>query len=174
MTDDGDSLPIDRVHTLENFLAMYEYNELDVLVNEAIANAVDAFRDHSIKPGTINITFSKKNNEIGYLSFHNNAPPMTKNQFYGLDGYHKISVSSKQKGDGIGFAGVGAKLFLVSEQGGEIITVTGKAKNDFMASKMYKIPDDIKFKTTETYPLKEILEIPNYSHRFGTTNLSQN
>ena len=39
MTDDGDLLPVDRVHNLENLAGMYEYNELDVLVNEAIANA---------------------------------------------------------------------------------------------------------------------------------------
>ena len=141
MTDDGESLPVDRVHNLENLLDMYEYNELDVLVNEAIANAVDAFREHKVKNGRIDITMTKKNNEIGYLSFHNNAPPMTKSQFYGKDGYHKVSFSSKRKGDGIGFAGVGAKLFLISEQGGEIITVTGSGKKDFMASKMYKTTD---------------------------------
>jgi len=169
LTDDGVPLPVDRVHNIENLLGMYEYNELDVLVNEAIANAVDAFRDHKIKSGKINITFTKKNSEVSYLSFHNNAPPMTKKQFYGKDGYHKVSFSSKRKGDGIGFAGVGAKLFLVSKQGGEIITVTGSGKNDFMASKMHKTIDDVKFKTTEKYPLKEILEIPNYSHTSGTT-----
>lgn len=169
MINEGDSLPVDRVHNLENLLGMYEYNELAVLVNEAIANAVDAFRDNSIKSGKIDITFSRKNNEIGYLSFHNNAPPMTEKQFYGLHGYHEVSFSSKRKGDGIGFAGVGAKLFLLSEQGGEIITVTGKGKNDFMASKMHRTHDDIKFLTTKKYPLKEILEIPNYSHTYGTT-----
>ena len=169
MTDDGAPLPVDRVHNLENLLGMYEYNELDVLVNEAVANAIDAFRDHSIKSGKIDITFTRKNSEVGYLSFHNNAPPMTEKQFYGEHGYHEVSFSSKRKGDGIGFAGVGAKLFLLSEQGGEIITVTGKGKNDFMASKMHRTHDDVKFKTTKKYPLKEILEIPNYSHKFGTT-----
>ena len=132
MTDDGIPLPVDRLHNLENLLDMYEYNELDVLVNEAIANAVDAFREHSVKLGKIDITFTKKNSEVGYLTFHNNAPPMTEKQFYGESGYHKVSFSAKQKGRGIGFAGVGAKLFLVSKQGGEIITITGKGKNDFM------------------------------------------
>ena len=169
MIDDGAPLPVDRVHNLENLLGMYEYNELDVLVNEAIANAIDAFRDYSIKSGKIDITFSRKNSDVGYLSFHNNAPPMTKKQFYGEHGYHEVSFSSKRKGDGIGFAGVGAKLFLLSKQGGEIITVTGKGKNDFMASKMHRTHDDVKFKTTEKYSLKEILEIPHYSHKNGTT-----
>ena len=53
MTDDGDPLPVDRLHNLRNLMDMYEYNEIDILVNEAIANAVDAFRDHSIKSGKI-------------------------------------------------------------------------------------------------------------------------
>ena len=141
MSDNGIPLPVDRVHNLENLQGMYEYDELDVLVNEAIANAVDAFRDHSIKSGKIDITFSKKNNTTGYVSFHNNAPPMDEKQFYGIKGYHQVSFSSKRKGNGIGFAGVGAKLFLTSEQGGQIITVTGKSKTDFMASKMHKIDD---------------------------------
>jgi hypothetical protein len=169
LIDNGAPLPVDRVHNLENLQGMYEYDELDVLVNEAIANAVDAFRDHSIKSGKIDITFSKKNSSTGYVSFHNNAPPMDEKQFYGVKGYHQVSFSSKRKGNGIGFAGVGAKLFLTSEQGGQIITVTGKSKTDFMASKMHKIDDDVKFMTTQKYPLKRILEIPNYSHKFGTT-----
>jgi len=169
LIDNGDPLPVDRVHNLENLQDMYEYNELDVLVNEAIANAVDAFRDYSIKSGKIDITFSKKNSTTGYLSFHNNAPPMDQKQFYGEKGYHQVSFSSKRKGNGIGFAGVGAKLFLTSKQGGEIITVTGKSKIDFMASKMHKIDDDVKFMTTKKFPLTRILEIPNYSHKFGTT-----
>ena len=165
----GDPLPVDRLHNLENLLDMYEYAENDVLVNEAIANAVDAFKDHSVTTRKINISFIKKDNNVGYLLFHNNAPPMTEKQFYGKDGYHKVSFSSKQKGHGIGFAGVGAKLFLASKQGGEIITVTGKGKNNFMASKMYRINHDVEFKTTEKHPLKEILNIPKYSHSFGTT-----
>ena len=94
---------------------------------------------------------------------------MNETQFYGNDGYHKVSFSNKRKGNGIGFGGVGAKLFLTSEQDGEIITITGNGKNDFMASKMHKIDNDVKFMTTKKYPLKDILEIPNYSHKFGTT-----
>lgn len=146
---------------------MYEYSETDVLVNETIANAVDAFRKYFIKSGKIDIKFDKINENYGYLSFHNNAPPIPPEEFETK--YHTVSFSSKQKGAGIGFAGVGAKLFLVSKQGGEIITITGKNKNEFIASKMYRTKDDVKFKTTKNHPLKEILDIPNYSHTFGTT-----
>lgn len=165
----GKSLPVDRLHNLENLLGMYEYPSLDILINEAIANAVDVFREFSIKSGEINITFTKKNPQTWYLSFHNNAPPMKETQFYGDRGYHMVSFSQKQKGKGIGFAGVGAKLFLVSEEGGEIITITGENKKNFMASKMYRTDNDVEFKTTEDTPLSEILEIPNYQHSFGTT-----
>ena len=72
---------------------------------------------------------------------------------------HIVSFSTKRKGDGIGFAGVGAKLFIQSKQGGQIITITGKGEKDFMASKMH-LTDDLHFKTTKKYPLEEILEIP--------------
>tara|TARA_Y100000590_G_C15722895_1_gene1014126 strand:+ start:1177 stop:2706 length:1530 start_codon:yes stop_codon:yes gene_type:complete len=167
MVEDGTPLPVDRLHNLENLLGMYEYNPLIVLVNEAIANAVDAFRENKMKSGNIDIKLIRKNNQYGYISFHNNAPPMTENQFYGK--YHHVSFSFKQKGQGIGFAGVGAKIFLVSDDGGEIITVTGKSKHNFMASKMFRTVDDVKFKTTKDYPLSEILTIPNYTHTSGTT-----
>ena len=165
----GEPLPVDRLHNLRNLLDMYEYGEPEILINESIANAIDAFRDHSTIKGKIDISFVKKNNDEGYLLFHNNAPPMTERQFYDKNGYHKVSFSSKQKGQGIGFAGVGAKLFLASEQGGEIITITGKSEKEFMASKMYRINNDVEFKTTQKYPLKEILDIPHYSHTYGTT-----
>lgn len=164
---EGESLPVDRLHNLENLLDMYEYDEIDVLVNEAIANAVDAFRDNSIKSGKIDIKFDKIGTDFGYLSFHNNAPPIPPEQFEKK--YHTVSFSFKKKGKGIGFAGVGAKIFLASKQGGEIITVTGKGKNNFIASKMYRTHDDVKFKTSLKHPMKEILQIPNYTHKFGTT-----
>ena len=104
---------------------MYKYRDEDVCVNEAIANAVDAFRENSILGGKIDITFDRTD-DYGYITFHNNAPPMTKDQF--ITKYHTVSFSFKKKGQGIGFAGVGAKLFLASEHGGEIITITGKGK----------------------------------------------
>ena len=90
---------------------MYEYNELDVLVNEAIANAVDAFREHSVKPGKIDITFTKKDSKVGYLTFHNNAPPMTEKQFYGESGYHKVSFSCETKRSGNRICGCWCKTF---------------------------------------------------------------
>ena len=91
---------------------MYQYRDETVCVNEAIANAVDAFRENSILGGKIDITFEKTDDDYGYITFHNNAPPMAKDLF--VTKYHTVSLSTKKKGRGIGFAGVGAKLFLAS------------------------------------------------------------
>lgn len=163
---DGEPIPFDRLHTLENLLGMYEYRDEDICVNEAIANAVDAFRENSIKNGKIDITFDRSDDH-GYITFHNNAPPMTKDQFEKK--YHTVSFSLKKRGDGIGFAGVGAKLFLASNQGGEIITITGNSKTSFIASKMYKTHDDLMFKTTLKHQLRDILGTDSYEHKYGTT-----
>jgi len=163
---DGEPIPFDRLHTLENLLGMYEYRDEDICVNEAIANAVDAFRENSIKNGKIDITFDRKGDH-GYITFHNNAPPMTKEQFEKK--YHTVSFSIKKKGEGIGFAGVGAKLFLASNHGGEIITITGSSKTNFIASKMFRTSDDLVFKTSLKYPLRDILGTDSYVHKYGTT-----
>ena len=145
---------------------MYQYRDETVCVNEAIANAVDAFRENSILGGKIDITFDRTD-DYGYITFHNNAPPMTKDQF--ITKYHTVSFSFKKKGHGIGFAGVGAKLFLASEHGGEIITITGKGKSNFMASKMEATETDLDYGTTFKNSLSEIIGKKQYSHSFGTT-----
>jgi hypothetical protein len=162
----GEPLPVDRLHNLENLLGSYTYKEFDVIVNEAIANAVDAFRENSIASGKIDISLNKKNGDTAYLSFHNNAPPMNRNQFETK--YHTVSFSFKEKGKGIGFAGVGAKIFLASKHGGEIITITGKGNDDFVASKMFRTKDDVRYITTKNYPLSKILP-GKYIHKYGTT-----
>ena len=159
-------MPFERLNTLKNLLDMYKYRDEDVCVNEAIANAVDAFRENSILGGKIDITFDRTD-DYGYITFHNNAPPMTKDQF--ITKYHTVSFSFKKKGQGIGFAGVGAKLFLASEHGGEIITITGKGKSNFMASKMEATETDLDYGTTFKNSLSEIIGKKQYSHSFGTT-----
>ena len=139
----GEPLPVDRLHNLQNLLDMYEWRPEDVCVNEAIANAADAFRENSIKNGKIDITFDKTENNY-FINFHNNAPPMTEQQF--VKKYHTVSFSFKEKGKGIGFAGVGAKIFVVAKEGGgEIITITGKNGKNFLASKMLKTHDDVNY-----------------------------
>lgn len=158
------SLPVDRVHALEDLLDMYHFRDEEVLLCEAFANAVDVFIEDKIKSPKIEITMNKINSDIGYINFHNNGTPMTEKQF---QKYHVIAGSYKTKGGGIGFAGVGAKVFLVSKLGGEIITITGKNNSDFMASRMFKTEDDVKYEIIDD--LSTIFGKENYTHNYGTT-----
>ena len=90
-------IEIDAMHTLENFCDAYD-DEASIVVLEAIANALDAGADR------IEITLKDKS-----ITFRDNGPGMDRKQF---KTYHKISGSTKTKGRGIGFAGVGAKIYL--------------------------------------------------------------
>ncbi len=157
------SLPVDRVHVLEDLLDMYHFRDEQVLVCEAFANAQDVFLEDGIKNPTIEITLEKTSSG-GYVNFHNNGTPMTKTQF---ERYHKIAGSVKIKGGGIGFAGVGAKVFLASNNGGEIFTITGKDGTNFMASRMLRTVDDVVYE--EINNLKEIFGDTQYKHKYGTT-----
>ena len=88
---------INVLHTLENFREAYD-DEASVVVLEAVANALDA------KATKLDVGMGNR-----HISFRDNGPGMGKKQFYA---YHDISASSKRKGAGIGFAGVGAKVYL--------------------------------------------------------------
>ena len=90
-------IEINVMHTLENFRDAYD-DEASVVVLEAMANALDAKADR--------VDIALKNQSA---TFRDNGPGMTQKQFRS---YHKISGSTKTKGRGIGFAGVGAKVYL--------------------------------------------------------------
>ncbi len=157
-------LPVDRVHTLENFRDMYHFRDEDVLLCEAFANAQDVFLEDKIKNPKIEITLEKTGPDTGYINFHNNGTPMTEKQF---QKYHEISGSAKVKGGGIGFAGVGAKVFLASKIGGEIFTITGKNNSDFLASRMLATKDNVQYE--EITNISEIFGNVKYTHEYGTT-----
>lgn len=157
------SLEVDRIHVLEDLLDMYHFKDEEVLVCEAFANAQDVFLEDGIKNPTIEITLEKTSSG-GFINFHNNGTPMTTKQF---DKYHVIASSVKTKGGGIGFAGVGAKVFLASNNGGEIFTISGKNNSDFMASRMLRTTDDVGYE--EINNLKEIFGDSQYKHKYGTT-----
>lgn len=156
------SLDVDRVHVLEDLLDMYQFKDEEVLLCEAFANAQDVFLQDNIKNPTIDITL-EKTSFGGYINFHNNGTPMTKQQF---KKYHIIASSVKDKGGGIGFAGVGAKVFLASKLGGEIFTITGDGKSDFMASRMLRTKDDVGMEEIDNH--SKIFG-SNYKHKYGTT-----
>ena len=162
------ALPVERLHVLEDLRDMYHFKDVDVLVCEAFANAVDIFLEDKIKNPKIEITLEKVDENTGYINFHNNGTPMTKAQF---DKYHTIAAKVKQKGGGIGFAGVGAKVFLASKLGGEIFTVTGENNKKFFASRMARedlhgVPD---VGYEEIKDLSKIFGNSKYQHKYGTT-----
>ena len=90
-------IEINVMHTLENFRDAYD-NESSVVVLEAMANALDAKADR------VDIVLKDCS-----IMFRDNGPGMNRKQF---KEYHKISGANKIKGRGIGFAGVGAKIYL--------------------------------------------------------------
>ena len=53
------ALPVDRLHVLEDLRDMYHFKDVDVLVCEAFANAVDIFLEDKIKNPKIEITLEK-------------------------------------------------------------------------------------------------------------------
>ena len=88
--------------TLYNLLKMYSREPEEVLIIEAVTNGMDA----KAKKIDIKLTTDK---EEYFIAFHNNGLPMSKADF---EDYHTVSYSLKVKGEGIGWAGVGAKIFL--------------------------------------------------------------
>ena len=155
-------LEVDRIHVLEDLLDMYHFRDEEVLLCEAFANAQDVFLEDNIKNPTIEITL-EKTSFGGYINFHNNGTPMTKEQF---TKYHKIASSLKTKGGGIGFAGVGAKVFLASKLGGEIFTITGDGKSNFMASRMLRTPETVGMEYIDDF--SKIFGNKT-KHQYGTT-----
>ena len=157
-------LPVNILHILEVLLEMYTAKAPDVLVCEAFANAVDVFLDNKTKNPKIEVTLEKESEDVGYITFHNNGTPMTRPQF---DKYHEVGVKSKTKGRGIGFAGVGAKIFLASKLGGEIFTITGENNEKFLASRMVRQSDNVLM--DEITDLSKIFGNKKYQHKYGTT-----
>ena len=120
-------MTVNLLNMLQNLLGMYEYEDIEVLVLEAVANGMDAGAD------TINIDLKRYPSGC-HVTFHNNGVPMNEVDFVN---YHTVAVSTKEKGKGIGFAGVGAKIFMAAWPDAEITTVTGKG-SDVLASRMWR------------------------------------
>lgn len=113
--------------TLKNMLGMYEYGHMEVLVLEAVANGIDAGAD------TSSISFERNSGKC-YVTFHNNGAVMDGTDF---KNYHTVSASTKRKGEGIGFAGVGAKIFMAAWPDAEIVTITGEGSS-VLVSRMWR------------------------------------
>ena len=83
---------------IQDLVDMYPYNIFEVIITELVANSLDA------KASDISIAFNKDKN---LLVVEDNGMGMTKRQF---DQYHDFAAGLKARGDGIGFAGLGAKI----------------------------------------------------------------
>ena len=119
-------MKIDILHALEDFLDIYS-NHGEMVVTEAISNALD------IKATEVNIDVGVDSEGHEFISFHNNGPSMTEEQF---ENYHVLARSSKTKGSGIGFAGIGAKVYLAAWKDTVIFTETSDGTQSF-SSKMF-------------------------------------
>ena len=117
------AMKIDALHALQDMVDAYDKTS-EMVVTEAIANAID------VGAGAVKVTLDGRNRSI---AFRNNGPPMSRPQF---DDYHVIARSSKSKGSGIGFAGVGAKVYLAAWEKTVIRTETSDGRTP-LASEMY-------------------------------------
>ena len=148
-------MKIDIYHALSDFLDVYD-NHAEMVVTEAIANAID------VKATKIDIKlYESLETGSKFISFHNNGPAMNKKQF---ENYHVISRSSKTKGSGIGFAGIGAKVYLAAWKDTVIHSETMDNKNRF-ASDMYVKGGRLKY----TY-LSPKIKTPGTSYSVKLTN----
>lgn len=128
-------MKIDALHALKDIVDAYDRTH-EMVVTEAIANAID------VGAGTVRVDLDGGGRTI---TFHNDGPPMGGREF---EDYHVIARSSKRKGSGIGFAGVGAKVYLAA-WGKTVIrteTTDGRAP---LASEMYVDGGTLKWRYAE-------------------------
>ena len=83
---------------IQDLVDMYPYNIFEVIITELVANSLDA------KASNISISFDKEKN---LLIVEDDGKGMTKRQF---EQYHDFAAGLKTRGDGIGFASLGAKI----------------------------------------------------------------
>jgi len=83
---------------IQDLVDMYPYSIFEVVITELVANSLDA------RACEIKISFDRSKN---LLVVEDNGMGMTKRQF---DQYHDFAAGLKSRGDGIGFAGLGAKI----------------------------------------------------------------
>lgn len=123
-------------HMLENFVDTYNEEYYEILINESIANALDA-------NATIIKLYLNNNN---FFFVEDNGNGMSEDEF---EKYHDLNYSLKRKGSGIGFAGIGAKLYLL--KGKKILTET---RSDYFhkASEMELVNDKVRWRYLDEMP----------------------
>jgi len=111
---------VDLLHLLEDLRDAYPGSIEETILTEIIANALDS--------GATRITFESDPAQ-STLTTVDNGSGMRRRE---LSRYHDIAASTKTRGQGIGFAGVGIKLgLLVCE---EVLTETRRGKSHVATS----------------------------------------
>lgn len=131
------SLKVDILKVIENFVEMYPYSSAECVVIEAIANCLDA------KANRIDVSIVTDDSGRKIFKVVDNGKGMSKEEFE--ENYHALSISSKVKGEGIGFAGVGSKLYLVFLSAGESIITETKSENFHASSEITVIGGEPKW-----------------------------
>jgi len=132
-------MEFDHLHALENFVDIYD-NQAEMVVYESISNSIDAgAKNIEIKTGTDSGDYS--------VSFLDDGPGMDKSQF---SDYQVCSRSTKDKKFGLGFAGIGSKLYVGKNHGAKIITETFNGQEQLACAFYVK---DGKIKTCQRKPM---------------------
>ena len=132
-------MEFDHLHALENFDIIYD-NQAEMVVYESISNSIDAgAKNIEIKTGTDSGDYS--------VSFLDDGPGMDKSQF---SDYQVCSRSTKDKKFGLGFAGIGSKLYVGKNHGAKIITETFNGQEQLACAFYVK---DGKIKTCQRKPM---------------------
>lgn len=131
-------LKVDILHALTNFLDTYDYPPSEAVVVESIANSLDE------KATKIELRLDEQRS---LYELKDNGGGMSKEVF---ENYHVLALSSKEKGEGIGFAGVGSKIYLAASPKAEIITHT-KGVDGPLASRIYRVGETVKWDPIEPH-----------------------
>jgi hypothetical protein len=122
---------------IQDFLDGYSAEPEEVMVVESIANSLDA--------EARNIGISLWRTEKGdFYSISDDGSGMTEQAF--KHSYHALALSSKGKGETIGFAGVGGKLYLAMLEAGNSIYTETRSTTFSGASELAMIGDSAKWK----------------------------
>ncbi|HEX2167833.1 MAG TPA: ATP-binding protein [Longimicrobiales bacterium] len=105
---------VDLVHLLEDLRDAYPGSLEETILTEIIANALDS--------GADTLAFDADSAESTLIAT-DNGRGMTKRE---LSRYHDLATTTKRRGSGIGFAGVGIKLGLLACN--QVITETRRGK----------------------------------------------
>ena len=118
-------IKVNLLHALEDFLGMYKQMPSEVVLIESIANSID---------GGASILDIWLNDTNRTYELSDNGKGMNKEEF---ENYHTVALSSKDKSKGIGFAGIGAKIYLASWEGANMYTDTCGNEGPFK-SRMFR------------------------------------